>query len=460
MKEIIKYKRLFLSAMIVATSVLFTGCGNSGVDKYVKEDNTQAETENGQDSTNSAETNTESDLVTEVDNTESETMENDTKDNTTSDNTEAGSTSQENNTLSGMYLGVLNYGASTTNKENRDSFQYRFEIGGEEKIYSIDNGEKDVDGNYKYPVQNKLKEGYNYVLTFADGVISDVTEIKDEDALFTPVVSGTPGEKTLANFIKTALMPVGTTLYVYGGGWDWQDEGSSIQATTLGVSYDWVRFFNEQDENYTYKNENPTVSYYPYGEYNEYYYAGLDCSGFLGWSIYNTFETASGNEGYVGSSTKFAKRLSEYGWGSFTRSLDQTANGYKTKPGDVMSISGHVWISLGTCDDGSTLVLHSTAGAKSVTGQPGGGVEIGAIGYSRDCEAYKIADKYMSSHYPQWYSRYHVYLCDPETYFNLDNENAGLFSWDVNAGSSGLSDNEGIQNMKPDEVLEYFYKES
>ena len=97
------------------------------------------------------------------------------------------------------------------------------------------------------------------------------------------------------------MEPVGTTLYIYGGGWDWQDVGSSLQARTIGVSSDWVRFFVEQDENFTFKskdgnedNSDPSNSYYPYGGYNEYYYAGLDCSGFLGWALYNTLETEDG----------------------------------------------------------------------------------------------------------------------------------------------------------------------
>ena len=144
-----------------------------------------------------------------------------------------------------VYLGVENYGAPETNSENKENFRYRFMIDGEEQILAIDNGTKDKEGNYDYPIQNILKEGYPYLIdTEGDTVISAQPRAWEEPD-FTPVIEGVPGKKTLKNFLTTALMPVGTTLYIYGGGWDWQDVGSSVQTETLGVSPDWVRFFEE-----------------------------------------------------------------------------------------------------------------------------------------------------------------------------------------------------------------------
>ena len=132
-----------------------------------------------------------------------------------------------------------------------------------------------------------------------DIVTEAVELLKGENNAYEPPVTGTPGEHTLKNFLATALEPVGTTLYIYGGGWNWQDNGSSIQATTIGISPDWVRFFIEQDEDFTYRAKDG--GFYPYGGFNEYYYAGLDCSGYLGWVVYNTLNDKSGGEGYVGT---------------------------------------------------------------------------------------------------------------------------------------------------------------
>ena len=359
-----------------------------------------------------------------------------------------------------VYLGVKDYGAEETNKDDRDGFSYRFEIKGRERVFKIDNGTADEDGNYSYPIQNLLKEGYTYSVTVENGAVIAAVEKKTGREAYTPVVRGTPGEKTLANFLRTALGPVGTTLYIYGGGWDWQDEGASVQARTIGVSSDWVDFFKSQDADYTYKEKNgdkaladPRTSYYPYGGYNEYYYAGLDCSGFLGWAIYNTVETEDMKEGYVGGSTGFAKRLAEKGWGTRTQdvAIPDGKNGYEMKPGDIMSINGHVWISLGTCGDGSVLILHSTP-SKSRTGQPGGGVQISAIGASESCEAYILADKYTSEYYAEWYERYPARLFDPEVYFTFTGENAGRFTWDL-SGAGLLTDPDGVQNMTPGEVM-------
>ena len=390
----------------------------------------------------------------------------------TAEATESGSeTPRDNDRAVALYLGVLNYGAPETNKQNRDSFTYRFEINGEERTYALSNGEPDKDGNYRYPIQNVLKEGYQYERTVEDGTVISAKEIKDDiENGFEPVLSARPGEKTLKNFILTALEPVGTTLYIYGGGWDWQDEGSSVQATTLGVSADWVRFFNSQDADYTYKERDgdknkadPATSYYPYGEYNEYYYAGLDCSGYLGWVIYNTFETENGREGYVGASTKFAKKLSGKGWGEWSQRItypggipEQDQTDSTLKPGDVISIRGHVWISLGTCADGSILIVHSTP-SKSRTGQPGGGVQISALGNDKNCEAYVLADRIMSSYYSEWYERYPVCLADPGVYMMFDGDQAGVFSWYTDGSSGMITDPDHLSEMTPQRLIETLF---
>ena len=271
----------------------------------------------------------------------------------------------------------------------------------------------------------------------------------------------------MKNFLATAFMPVGTTLYVYGGGWDWQDAGSAIQTRTIGVSEDWVRFFRAQDANYTFRDKDgnedlkdPMNSYYPYGGYNEYYYAGLDCSGYVGWTIYNVMNTENGLDGCVMGSTKTAKKFADNGWGEWTQDFARPVDyaGSDFHPGDVFSISGHVWMCVGTCDDGSLLILHSTA-ADSRTGQPGGGPELSAIGEDENCEAYQLADQYMSEYFPEWYERYPVALKDYEQYTSVENENAGKFSWNLTGENGGLNDPDHYSDMTPEEILEDLFGE-
>lgn len=379
-----------------------------------------------------------------------------------------GCSNQGTRTTEAVYLGVENYGAEEVNADTKDTFSYRFEVNGKEESLKVDNGAMDEEGEYTYPIQNLLKEGYTYEIRIEDGTVISAEEKEDANAEpYQPPVQGVPGERTLKNFLATAFMPVGTTLYVYGGGWDWQDAGSAIQTRTIGVSEDWVRFFRSQNENYTFRDKDgneelkdPAHSYYPYGGYNEYYYAGLDCSGYVGWTLYNVMNTENGLDGCVMGSTKTAKKLADNGWGEWTQDLARPVDyaGSDFHPGDVFSISGHVWICVGTCDDGSLLILHSTA-ADSRTGQPGGGPELSAIGEDESCEAYQLADRYMSEYFPEWYERYPVALKEYEQYTSVENENAGKFSWNLTGENGGLSDPDHYSDMTPKEILEDLFGE-
>lgn len=266
-------------------------------------------------------------------------------------------------------------------------------------------------------------------------------------------VSGTPGEKTLKNFLSTALTPVGTSLYVYGGSWDWQDVNSSNQSMTIGLSQSWIDFFQSQDANYTYKyNADHSESYYPHEQWNQYYYAGIDCSAFVGWSVYNVMNTENStvadSNGYVMSATKQAKNFAQtQGWGTWEQKAPFKPEDFKT--GDIFSMNGHVWICLGKCDDGSLVILHSTP-SDSINGQGGGGVQINGVGDSENCQAVKLAEKYMSQYYPQWWERYHKVYKSFDSYTKYSGKDAGKFSWDL---KNTLADPDGYANKKADEIL-------
>ena len=265
-------------------------------------------------------------------------------------------------------------------------------------------------------------------------------------------VSGTPGLKTIKNLLATALTPVGTTLYVYGGAWNWQDTGASVQAATIGLPQSWVEFFQRQGADYTYKNSAPSASYYPFGRWNQYYFAGADCSGYVGWVIYNVMHTQSGGAGYVQDATTMAQSFAGRGWGTKTQSIRRE----DFRPGDIMSMNGHVWICLGACADGSLVILHSTP-SSSVSGSGGGGVQINGLGDSENCQAVQLARAYMSKYYPQWYSRYHAVYKNYTSYTSLSGSVPGKFSWTM---GSALTDPDGYCSMTAEEILADLFGET
>ena len=376
-----------------------------------------------------------------------------------------------------VYLGVERYGSV----ENKDAFRYRFFLEGQTVTCAIapDGGD--------YAFQNRLMEGEACRVQIENGVLTRLLDAptvtlqpadaegrtlwrvtyapggaKVEKSAFipgsravlgetcacllpsgeitAPPVAGEAGERTLRNFLSNALMPVGRTLYVYGGGWNWQDTGASEFCRSAALPDVWQRFFQSQTGRYNYKNPSPAESYYPFGGWNEYYYAGLDCSGYVGWAVNRTLNAADGGEGYVCSASRQAAELAARGLGTVRQS---TAD---LRPGDIVSISGHVWICLGRCSDGSVVILHSTP-SPSRTGEKGGGVQLGAIGGSKDCEAYRLAEQYLSRYYPAWYERYAPSLKSPGSYLSAN----AVFSW------SALSDPDGVKNMQAPEVLRLLF---
>lgn len=280
-------------------------------------------------------------------------------------------------------------------------------------------------------------------------------------------VSGTPGRKTLKNFLATAMEPVGTSLYVYGGTWDWQDDKSSNQAMTIGLPQSWIDFFQSHDETYTYRNDDDPAHSYYWRHYNEYYYGGPDCSGYVGWALYNLMNTESStvseNEGFVGSATSQAGKLADRGWGTMdmgdellnedgTPWVDKDGvhrgyDGHDFKTGDVFSMNGHVWICVGTCDDGSIVFLHSTPNTTD-----GAGAQISAIGPDKNCEAYQLANRYMNKYYPAWSERYgdQVLCLTFDGYTRVYGDTAGKFSWDLNGV---ITDPDGYADMTPAQIL-------
>lgn len=219
---------------------------------------------------------------------------------------------------------------------------------------------------------------------------------------------------TMEHFLQTALEPVGTTMYIWGGGWDAEDNEAGATSTRIGLSPTWKEYAGRQDASYDFtkhrwEREN-----------------GLDCSGYVGWVLYNTFETKDGELGYVMSSTDMALTYARWRFGKAIK------NPKEFLPGDIVSMDGHVWISLGTCADGSVLFVHSSPPGVMVCGTEG--------------VANQLAEAFMSEYYPDWYERY-PNCSKPDSYL----ENVTLMRWNENT----LKGAKDFQKLSGEEVLDY-----
>jgi cell wall-associated NlpC family hydrolase len=229
---------------------------------------------------------------------------------------------------------------------------------------------------------------------------------------------------SLTDLLQTAIKPVGTTMYVWGGGWNEEDTGAGVEALSFGVSPQWAAFAAVQTADYDYNTTRYQI------------HDGLDCSGYMGWIMYNIFGTQFSSTGYVMKASTMTGVFSDYGWGSF---LSQGASRTR-KPGDICSMNGHVWLSLGTCDDGSVLLVHSSPPGVRICGT--------LLSDGSTSQAVRLAEYCMSNYYPDWYSRYP----DCSVSYNYLS-GSSVMRWDTDI----LSNDYNIQNMSANEVVEFLY---
>lgn len=235
----------------------------------------------------------------------------------------------------------------------------------------------------------------------------------------------TVDSRTLEKFLKTAMEPVGQTMYVWGGGWNEEDTAAGTEAKTIGVSSQWKDFFEQQDANYNYQDTLYQI------------HDGLDCSGYVGWAIYNTMETKSGQNGYVMLSGAMASTYASYGWGSYY-SKDQVKD---FLPGDIMSNEEHVYIVLGTCEDGSVLLVHSSPPGVRICGTDSFG--------TGQSQAIALAQQIMSDYYPEWYDKYPDCTVDSSYLVDYDQ-----FRWNIKT----FSDASNLQKKSADQIINLLFQ--
>ena len=225
---------------------------------------------------------------------------------------------------------------------------------------------------------------------------------------------------TLTKFLKTMIQPVGNTLYVWGGGHDAWTDGDGLR---IGMNPKWEQFYNQQGASYNY-----TKHRYEYQN-------GLDCSGLVSWAVYNTYNTKSNQKetAYSSTSTGFPAYLTNKGFGSHGK-----VSGGTFTPGDVVSMTGHVWVVLGMCSDGSLVIVHATPPVVQISGT------VNTAG-STNSEAVKLAKAYMKKYYSDAAGKYNLCIASKAYVNNVDR-----FQW----SSSSMRDPDGLRNMTAAQVLE------
>ncbi len=241
--------------------------------------------------------------------------------------------------------------------------------------------------------------------------------------------SGCPGS-TLKELLLTALEPVGSTMYVWGGGWNRADTGAGIDARTIGVSVRWKDFFEQQTAGYDYQDTRYQIR------------DGLDCSGYVGWCIYNILETEDGRPGYVLSAREIARDYASRGWGDYIPAKEVCDH----RAGDIMSAdSGHVWIAAGQCADGSVVLLHSSPPGVQLAGTPD-------PDGNADSQAAALAEKYMKNYFPEWYAKF------PDcTRGSSYLTGYGQMRWDL-SGDAVMTDPDGYADMSAEQILEDLFE--
>ena len=236
-----------------------------------------------------------------------------------------------------------------------------------------------------------------------------------------------PAVGTIKGLLQNAMVPVGSTMYVYGGGWD-------KDATRKGPSPQWKKFYEKQNSSYDYNTTR-------YQSEN-----GLDCSGFVGWSVYNALNKVSGKSSCTVTSTAMVSNYASRGWGS---KIDRSkVKDYRA--GDVMGSTcgchNHVYLVIGQCADGSVVFVHSSPKGVQINGTttPSG---------SYSSKAISLANSYMKKYFPEWNKKFGN-SSGPQYYLSHFSQ----MRWDI-SGNKAMRDPEGYTKKSAEQVLKDLFEE-
>lgn len=235
-----------------------------------------------------------------------------------------------------------------------------------------------------------------------------------------------PHNRTIKGMMLNGMMPMGYTLYIWGGGHD------NADATRAGVNPNWKAFFKTQGSGYNYNN------------YRFKYGAGLDCSGFVGWTTYNTLHKTSGKKSVTNTSGDYGSSYSRRGWGTVQNGISSPS----FRCGDIVGYNGHVWIILGKASDGSYVIMHSSPAGVKLAGT------VTTSGNSNS-KAVQLAKRYMKKYFSSYYNKLtndgyvagSGYLSGSKLY---------RFRWTI---GGVMKDPDGYVNMSAEQILKDIFCE-
>lgn len=225
---------------------------------------------------------------------------------------------------------------------------------------------------------------------------------------------------TIKTLLKTGIAPMGSTMYIWGGGWNEADDGAGPTTMQIGISSTWREFAKEQDASYDFNNHRYQI------------HDGLDCSGYLGFINYNILNTESGNEGYVTWAADTGPYLADLGLGVYTNETLHTSY----LPGDVLYNDAHVYIVIGRASDSSLLIMHASPKGVKLSGTPTPSGE--------SSQAAALATDYMSQYFPEYYEKDDNYQMD-YSYLNSYQK----FQYDT----SLVADPDGYLELSAEEIM-------
>ena len=222
------------------------------------------------------------------------------------------------------------------------------------------------------------------------------------------------GTKTIRNYLLEALRPIGTQYKQIGG---WPGTNSTEIPSTI------------------------------------------DCSGFVGWTTYQLMK----DNLPPGITTCSAKSYSipalyeSWGWGKVRKHTELKKNNFygQFQAGDIVRImhdpknpstsTGHVWIVIGQCSDGSYVLVHSSPPMVQISGTPSPDrpTDVGS-------EAIQLAKKYM-----QQYHGGVISSTQTDAYNYITQSTIDSFRWNSNV----LSDPDKFSGKSAAQILKSLYGE-